>query len=110
MAKEFLQSEAAGPKGWTVWTIEGRVDIKTSEVAYAKGKEIVTRSGKTVLDMSGVDYISSAGIRVLMRLFDLAESSGKEFALAGASGTVARVLKETGMDALFPMYGSVGEL
>ena len=107
MAKEILQSEAAGPKGWTVWKITGRVDITTAEAARKTGEEIVQRSEKTVLDMSDIAYISSAGLRVLMSLFDLAESSGKEFAVAGAEGTVERVLKETGMDAVLPMYGSV---
>ena len=110
MAKEFLQSEAAGPKGWTVWKIAGRVDITTAEAASKTGEEIMQRSEKTVLDMSDIAYISSAGIRVLMRLFDLAAKSGKQFAVAGAAGTVARVLKETGMDALLPMHGSVDEL
>lgn len=110
MARNFLQSETAGPKGWTVWTITGRVDVTTANAAYKTGEEIVQRSEKTVLNMSDIAYISSAGIRVLMRLLDLAEESGKKFALAGAAGTVARVLKGTGMDAVFPMLGSVEDV
>ncbi len=110
MKKEFIQSEAAGPNGWTVWGVSGRIDITTAEDAYARGEEIVRKSGKTALDLSEVDYVSSAGIRVMMRLFDLAEDNGKEFTVVGAAGTVARVLKETGMDTLLQMQETVNDL
>ena len=68
MEKEFLQTETAGANGWTVWSVNGRIDMVTAEKAYATGEDIVNRNEKTVLDMSGMDYLSSAGLRVLLRL------------------------------------------
>ena len=73
-------------------------------------RDIVNRNEKTVLDMSGMDYLSSAGLRVLLRLNKLAKKSGKEFTLCGPSGIVKSVLEDSGMDALFTIYASLNEL
>ena len=110
MEKEFLQTETAGVNGWTVWSVNGRIDMVTAEKAYATGEDIVNRNEKTVLDMSGMDYLSSAGLRVLLRLNKLAKKSGKEFTLCGPSGIVKSVLEDSGMDALFTIYASLNEL
>lgn len=110
MEKEFLQTETAGANGWTVWSVNGRIDMVTAEKAYSKGEDIVNRNKKTVLDMSGMDYLSSAGLRVLLRLNKLAKKSGKEFTLCGPSGIVKSVLEDSGMDALFTIYASLNEL
>ena len=110
MEKEFLQNESAGPNGWTVWSVNGRIDMVTAEKAYATGEDIVNLNEKTVLDMSGMDYLSSAGLRVLLRLNKLAKKSGKEFTLCGPSGIVKSVLDDSGMDALFTIYASLNEL
>ena len=110
MEKEFLQTETAGANGWTVWSVNGRIDMVTAEKAYPTGEDIVNRNEKTVLDMSGMDYLSSAGLRVLLRLNKLAKKSGKEFTLCGPSGIVKSVLEDSGMDALFTIYASLNEL
>lgn len=110
MEKELLQTETAGANGWTVWSVNGRIDMVTAEKAYATGEDIVNRNEKTVLDMSGMDYLSSAGLRVLLRLNKLAKKSGKEFTLCGPSGIVKSVLEDSGMDALFTIYASLNEL
>lgn len=110
MEKDFLQTETAGANGWTVWSVNGRIDMVTAEKAYATGEDIVNRNEKTVLDMSGMDYLSSAGLRVLLRLNKLAKKSGKEFTLCGPSGIVKSVLEDSGMDALFTVYTSLNEL
>ncbi len=110
MEKEFSQTETAGANGWTVWSVNGRIDMVTAEKAYATGEDIVNRNEKTVLDMSGMDYLSSAGLRVLLRLNKLAKKSGKEFTLCGPSGIVKSVLEDSGMDALFTIYASLNEL
>ena len=110
MEKEFLQTETAGANGWTIWSVNGRIDMVTAEKAYATGEDIVNRNEKTVLDMSGMDYLSSAGLRVLLRLNKLAKKSGKEFTLCVPSGIVKSVLEDSGMDALFTIYASLNEL
>jgi anti-anti-sigma factor len=81
----------------------------TADAAYATGEDIVQRNAKTVLDMSDMDYLSSAGLRVLLRLNKLAKKNGKAFTLAGPSGIVKSVLEDSGMDALFAVWNSLDE-
>ena len=102
MAKEFTQIESQGPNGWTIWTVTGRIDTITADTAYAMGESILQKNTKMVLDMSDMDYISSAGLRVLLRLNKLAKKS--------ASGIVKSVLEDSGMDTLFTTWGSLDEL
>ncbi|MBO5992643.1 MAG: STAS domain-containing protein [Acidaminococcaceae bacterium] len=110
MTKEFLQKESSGPDGWTIWSVSGRIDMVTADTAYATGEDIVLRNAKTVLDMTDMEYLSSAGLRVLLRLNKLAKKNDKVFTLAGPSGIVKSVLEDSGMDALFTIYASLGEL
>ena len=110
MAKEFAQSEAAGPKGWTVWKVVGRIDTQAADAAYATGEGIVQKCDKTVLDMSEMEYLSSAGLRVLLRLNKLAAKSGKSFTVAGPTGMVKTVLEDSGMDVLLKLKDSLDEL
>ena len=110
MAKEFLQKESNGPDGWTIWSVRGRIDMVTADAAYTTGEDIVLRSAKTVLDMTDMEYLSSAGLRVLLRLNKLAKKNGKVFTLTAPSGIVKSVLEDSGMDALFTIYASLEEL
>lgn len=73
MASKVVQKETRLANGWLAWSVEGRIDISTADSVYQSGEEIVGREEKIVLDMSGVDYISSAGLRVLLRLFKKAK-------------------------------------
>ena len=110
MAKEFLQKESTGPNGWTIWSVSGRIEMVTADAAYTTGEDIVLRNVKTVLDMTDMEYLSSAGLRVLLRLNKLAKKNGKVFTLTAPSGIVKSVLEDSGMDALFTIYASLEEL
>jgi len=110
MAKEFKQTTFAGPNGWTVWQVEGRIDVATSEDTYARGEEIVKENEKTVLDMSELEYISSAGLRVILRINKLTKKLGHKFAISGAEGMVKSVLEDSGMDVLLNAKESLNDL
>ena len=69
MASEIVQKETRLANGWLAWRVEGRIDISNAESVYLSGEKIVEREDKTVLDMEALSYISSAGLRVLLRLF-----------------------------------------
>ena len=110
MASEVVQKETKLAKGWLAWRIEGRIDISTAESIYSSGEKIVEREEKTVLDLEAVSYISSAGLRVLLRLFKKASKEGKEFAVAGAAGMVKKVLIDSNMNSYLTMHQSLDEL
>lgn len=110
MASEIVQKETKWENGWLVWSVEGRIDISNADSVYQSGESIVGREEKTVLDMRGVVYISSAGLRVLLRLLKKAKKEGKEFTVAGAVGGVKTVLTDSNMDTLLNMRESLDDL
>ena len=110
MASEVVQTEMKLENGWLAWRVEGRIDISNAEDIYLSGETIVAREAKTVLDMAAVTYISSAGLRVLLRLFKKAKREGKEFTVAGAAGMVKKILHDSNMDSFLQMRASLDEL
>ena len=110
MASEIVQKETRLANGWLAWRVEGRIDISNAESVYLSGEKIVEREDKTVLDMEALSYISSAGLRVLLRLFKKANKEGKEFAVARAAGTVKEVLIYSRMNAILNMRSSLDDL
>ena len=110
MAEAITHKEEQLENGWTVWRVEGRIDIATADAAYEKGSEILGRAEKLVLDMGGVEYLSSAGIRIIVRLFKGAKKQGKEFTVAGANGMVKTVLEDSNLDTVLKMRDSLADL
>ena len=81
-----------------------------AQEAGTKAEEAFAATQKMAVDMSGLEYLSSAGIRVLLRLTKLAKAEGKEFALVAPAGMVTIVLAESRMDMFVTIYESADEL
>lgn len=97
-------------KGWTIWAIAGYMDIKNSSSVEEKGQKVLENTDKMVIDLSGLEYLSSAGLRVFLRFAKRAKKEDKEFALVAANGIVANVLRESKMDMIVKIAESLDEL
>jgi anti-sigma B factor antagonist len=64
---------------------------------------------KVVIDFSGVDYISSAGLRVLLVAAKSAKSQGGGLTLCGLRGNVREVLEVSGLDTLLGAHDGLSE-
>ena len=62
-----------------------------------------------IIDLSGLTYISSAGIRALLQFEKDRRQQGITVAIVGSKGFVLSVLKMSGFDQIFLMYPSVTE-
>lgn len=62
---------------WHVLSIIGRIDAVTSASVEEAGATVLKSAEKIALDMSATDYISSAGLRVLLRLSKKAKRGKK---------------------------------
>ena len=96
--------------GWTLLCVEGRLDRLKAQDAGEKADKVFAATQKLAVDMSGLEYLSSAGIRVLLRLTKQAQAEGKAFALVAPSGMVKVVLAESRMDMFATIYASADEL
>jgi len=57
-----------------------------------------------VLDLQQLDYISSAGLRVLLMLAKAAKQRGRVFALAQPKPAISDILKVSGFDKIIPTH------
>ena len=110
MAEETIAFQTSEKNGWTLWAVRGRLDRMTAQEAGEKADQVFAAAQKFAVDMSGLEYLSSAGIRILLRLTKQASAEGKEFALVGATGMVKVVLAESRMDMFANIYASADEL
>ena len=63
-------------QGVSVMTVKGRVDSETApELDGALSKLLNENKNKIVLDLQGVDYLSSAGLRALVKALKDAQKS-----------------------------------
>ena len=74
----------------------GRVDTLTSGELEKEVNDCCANCDKLILDMAEVDYVSSAGIRVIIQAH---QAVGKDsFALKNVSTNVMQLLTMTGFD------------
>lgn len=106
-AVEFQNSKH---KDWNVLSIIGRIDVSTSAAVEETGTATLTAAEKIALDMSATDYISSAGLRALLRLSKKAKRAKKLFVIFGATGMIKDVFAASGMDMLITVYNSIDDL
>jgi len=62
---------------------------------------------QVILDLSGVDYISSAGLRVLMLARKQAKSQGGTFVVAGLAPVVREIFEISRFTVVFDIFASV---
>lgn len=86
--------------------VEGRVDSSTSPKLAETLNEIMDSGRfKIVLDMSGMDFISSAGLRVLINTQKNCKRYNRgEVVLADVPATVYAALDLAGFTALFKIF------
>ena len=85
----------------SILTVCGRVDATSSPELEAILRESVDgATGSIVLDFAEVDYISSAGLRVLLIGAKALAGSSRRLVVAGANEDVADVIHLTGIERL----------
>jgi len=88
----------------TVGVVAGRLDAAGAPSLEVFCREwIQAGTRKLVLDLSGLDYISSAGLRAILATAKRLQTAGGAIAVCGLSGVVREVFTISGFDALLPV-------
>lgn len=94
-----------------VLAVSGRIDMVTAEAfretLMARLEETAVRQVKLVLDFSALEYISSAGLRVLMMASKQARASQARLAVAGLQPVVREIFQISRFDTLIPCHDSL---
>ena len=91
-----------------VATLEGRLDTATAAEAEATLIGMLAAPGM-VLDMTQVRYVSSAGLRILLKLAKEAKAKGAAYSLVGLQPAVREVFEISGFDKLIPYDATLAE-
>jgi anti-sigma B factor antagonist len=99
----------AGP-GQVVVSVAGDVDMHSeSQLRDELIRLTEAAARQLVLDFSGVEFMASAGVHVLLEMSARLEAVGGSLALACVHPMVARVMSLTGADELVPVLPTVAE-
>ena len=103
-----MQISIAQQGGVTVVDVAGSLDALTADALTAALEEQV-RAGRTrlVAALTGLEYTSSAGLRVLLATLKDARRQGGDLRLAGAQARVHRVLSLSGFTSILRCYTDV---
>ena len=89
----------------TIMNVKGRVDSDTApELDSALENLLGSNKDKIVLNLEAVDYLSSAGLRALVRALKGAQESGGDLRLAAVSEPIDVILRTVGMLQMFKLF------
>jgi anti-sigma B factor antagonist len=103
---EFLGTVITRPRpGTVVLEVQGEVDTLTAPQFSAAVDELMNdHAGRLVVDLTGVTFLASSGLAVLIQAAHRAEEHGARLRLVVGTRAVRRPLEVTGTDQLFDMY------
>jgi len=86
---------------------EGRLDAITSEQFQSDSVAKVNDGVSIIIDFSGVDYMSSAGLRSILFIGKKVASTGGKYAVACMTGAVEEVFNMSGFGGMIASFETV---
>jgi anti-sigma B factor antagonist len=88
-----------------LFEVIGRVDsTNAAELGSAMDKSVDDGKTNLVLDLGGVEYMSSAGLREMVRVLKRVKRTGGDLRIANPSERVREVLELAGLDSIFEIF------
>lgn len=88
-----------------VISLSGRLNVTTTaELEQVFTKLLEEKQTKVLVECRELEYISSAGLRVLLTAAKQFKKISGEIALAGLSQNVKQVFEISGFTSIFPIY------
>jgi len=95
----------AGKPEVNVVRFSGRLDTTSSEAAQPVILGALEKSAAGVLlHMSSLEFVSSAGLRILLMLMKKAGAEGKHVAVIDAQPAIYKIFKVAGLDKIFRFF------
>jgi anti-sigma B factor antagonist len=95
---------------YTLIELTGEADVTNSDALRDLLDAEVAKQPRTlIIDLSGLRFMDSSALHVLLRANRTMDRQGGVLALASPREAVAKMLRLTAADQLIPVYSSVGE-
>jgi anti-sigma B factor antagonist len=105
-----VSAAASGGESYVVVTLTGEVDATTAgqlrDVLEARAPSGTRR---LIVDLSGLEFMDSMGMHVLMRVHRTLEERGGWLSLVAPQHAVMRLLRLSGVEQAIPIYDSISE-
>jgi len=98
-----MQTSVKQEAGIATISLVGRFDFNTHRDFRAAYEPLITDAGcqAVTVDFSGVDYLDSSALGMLLMLRDKMGGCGKDVVLSGVQGNVRQVLEIANFSKLF---------
>lgn len=103
-----MQVQTARKDGITIVSIDGEIDGRTAPQLEGGLADWPGRD-RVLLDLSGVSYLSSAGLRTLLLIHRRVVGESGRLVLVGVASTVVDIMKVTGFLRYFVLLETRGD-
>lgn len=104
-----FEDRTAGP--WHVLAVAGELDMHTSPALQERLDMFgLVDAPKVAVDLSGVPFMDSSSLGVLVVGLKRLREHGGALALVGVTGSPRKVLSITGIDRVIPVYDQISDL
>lgn len=93
----------------TVIQLVGEADATTQSMSEVFAAEVAKQPRLLVVDLSGLSFIDSWALSVIMRTYRALERQGGRLALVSPSPSVARILQLIDIARMIPVFPSLEE-
>ena len=105
-----MQALVSVQKNITILTLSGRMDATTANVFGDACKAALDDGAKKIIiDLGAVEYISSAGLRVILTMMKAAKAASGKLAFCSMQSMVSDVFKISGFSSMLSIYPSTEE-
>jgi anti-anti-sigma factor len=97
--------------GVFVFTLNGRLDTNTYQILETRVDEVLKHSPRTVVfDMAGLDYISSMGLRVVLKTEKALKQNGGNVVLTNLRPQIEKVFEIVNALPSFTIFKDTQEM
>ena len=90
--------------------LSGKLDVNLSMSIESELEQLVdSGSNNIILELSGVEYLSSSGIRVLISIMRKIKDNNGRLVLSSITDLIKKILKTVELEDLFEVYENVDE-
>lgn len=98
---------AANENGTSVVSLSGRIDSSNAKkFEEAMLAQVGAAAGGVLVDLKGLEYISSAGLRVILLAAKQQQRQGRKFALCSPSPEILEVFEVSGFNKIIDIHGA----
>ena len=94
----MIELSEAVRSGWCVVSVRGRADALSAPDLESRLSAAVENNAQVAADLSGVEYISSCGIRALLGAARAAQMRSARFTVCSPSAAVKKVFEISRLD------------